>query len=356
MEKHRQLAVLAAVLLASCGRADIGAVHYAHDQCQRVDLIDTATGWPLRGAEDFALDAQGGRLFISAYDRRAVERAVRRHESPPSGGVYTVLVAELFEAADWPVMATPLAAPSDIDGGLRPHGLSLDKGAGELVFINRTYQREGRNWRMTPRMQRIGANGEAFIGDAAPVPCSANDVLAADHQILTTFDHGGCGWRNGFEDVFALKHSGVAGGDGEALFAGVGFANGLARGGEGELLVAATREKAIIILNEQNGALTETRRIIVPGGPDNLSIARDGGVVAAVHPSLWRLALNRKMGAGKAPSRIVKADIDSGAVRILFDDPKGELFSAATIAVQTQRGLIAGSVTDIGVLVCREGA
>ena len=128
----------------------------------------------------------------------------------------------------------------------------------------------------------------------------------------------------------------------------------------GAIVMAATREKSLIVFDERSGAVEEASRIAIPGGPDNLSTTRDGKIIAAAHPSLWRLGLNRKMNIGKAPSRIVKADIESGLVEVLFDDPNRipseETFSAATIAVETDRGLVVGSVTDEGVLICREAS
>ena len=91
----------------------------------------------------------------------------------------------------------------------------------------------------------------------------------------------------------------------------------------------------------------------VPGGPDNLTVSSDGGIVAAVHPSLMAIGLNRRLGVGKAASRIVKIDPETGAVEILFNDPHGELFSAATVAAEWNGGLILGSVTDEGLLFCK---
>ena len=68
------------------------------------------------------------------------------------------------------------------------------------------------------------------------------------------------------------------------------------------------------------------------------------------------MALHRRLGIGRAPSRIIKANPQTGAVEILFDDPDGALFSAATVAVEWAGALIAGSVTDEGLLVCRAAA
>lgn len=352
----RALCGISLLALAACGGERLGAPKYAADQCRRVALIDTVSGQAIIGAEDFALDRDGDRLFISAYDRRAVEKAARKNaDSLPQGGVYVLPLTRLFESETQVANADPLVSPNDLAGGLRPHGLAYDEANRELIFINRTYRRNGK-WKMTPRLQRIGANGEVFVGEATDAPCAANDVLATGDRTFASFDHGACGWRAGLENAFRLKRSGLATGEGERLFEGAAFANGLVVTLGGEIIMAATRENALLLLKENDDHAVETGRIALPGGPDNLTLSHDGGVVAAVHPSLRRLAFNRRLGIGRAPSRIVKADPDTGRVELLFDDAAGDLFSAATVGVETAKGLVAGSVTDDGVLVCKEAS
>lgn len=354
---HKLLAVASVSLLtAACTqREEIGTAAYSGEQCRRVALVDVETGDVLRGAEDLAADPMRGLLFVSAYDRRAVEKAAGRGAAEvPNGGVYSLPLPDLFDVSNTSVKAISLASPDDIAGGLRPHGMHYDARHQELIFVNRTYQRIDKKWRMMPRLQRIGVNGEVVIGaEPSAIPCAANNVLLTEQQVFTSFDHSSCGWRGGFEAIFNLKRSGVVLEGAGAVYDRAGFANGLARTSEGDIVMAATREGALIVFSERAGAIEETGRIELPGGPDNLSLAHDGGVVAAIHPSLWRLALNRKLGIGRSPSRIVKTDPETREIEILFDDPSGKLFSAATAAIETKYGMIAGSVTDEGLLVCR---
>ena len=350
--QHRLIALAALALASACARAEIGEARYAADQCQRVTLNDAQSGEAIRGAEDFAFDRDRQILFVSAYDRRAVEKAARKkREALPQGGVYPVALASLFDPDVTALSVTSLAAPGDIVGGLHPHGISYDAANHELLFINRTYQRVGRTWKMTPQLQRIGANGEVFVGAAASAHCAANDVVAAKDNVLTSFDHGACGLGAGIENVFRAKRSGVMSDGGQSFNKAV-FANGLAEK-DGAIYLAATRENALLVLQQTPDGISEATRVKLPGGPDNITVGEDGSVIAAVHPSMRALMFNRKFGIGKSPSRIVKADVTSGEVEILFDDPKGKIFSAATVAVETQFGLVAGSVTDEGLLVCR---
>ncbi|GJL92040.1 hypothetical protein [Hyphococcus sp.] len=354
MGKTLHSAVLCAFIFAgACAREDLGQAKYALDQCRRVALVDEASGDSIRGAEDLALDAERGLLFVSAYDRLAVEKSARqKRDALPQGGVYAISFDKIFDPETHELRLESLAAPADFPGGLHPHGIDYDAQNKELVFVNRTYERKGRKWLMVPRLQRIGANGEMFVGAAAPAHCSANDIVATDAGTFTSFDHASCGVGGGFENLFRLKRSGVASEAGP-VFSHAAFANGLAQTTDGELVVAATRESAILFLEKEGDALAERARIKLPGRPDNLTIANDGNVVAALHPSMPKLTAARKFGIGKSPSRIVKASPATDAVTLLFDDPKASLFSAATAAVETDAGLVAGSVVDDGLLVCQ---
>lgn len=346
-----------AVAFVGCAREEIGPAKYSAEMCRRVALTDPVSGETIRGAEDFAVDKARGRLYVAAYDHRAAERAARKKAIVvPQGGVYAVSLSALFDPLTDEISAAPLARGDDIAGGVRPQGVSYDAATGEIAFINRAYQRINGGWRMTPRVERVGADGAAFVGAEEPAPCSANSILEENGKAIVSFDHADCGFGAGIEDAFRLKRSGLVSAKGDVLFDEAAYANGLARTLGGDLVLAATRENALLVIRNSPEGLVEAARIAVPGGPDNLKIADDGGVVAAVHPSMLRIFLNRRFGFGHAPSRIVKADPDGGEVAVLFDDESGKLFSAATAAVETGGHLIAGSVTDKGLLVCKAGA
>lgn len=346
-----------AIALAGCAKQTPLEAKYPASDCRRVDIVDQATGQAIRGAEDMALDPASGRLFISAYDRRAVEKAIgRRAFSIPEGGVYAIPFSRLLDDGASTVNAASIVRPDDVAGGLRPHGLAFDPDTNEIAFINRGYQRINGKWRLTTRIERVGSNGEVFVGADKPAPCASNNLIVNGAETLISFDHAACNWRAGIEDMFDMKRSGVSDEAGRRLFDHVSFANGIVKLKTREIALAATREDALIVLDETASGLHSEERIELPGGPDNLTLAADGGVVAAVHPSMLRIALSRRLGIGKAPSRIVKVDPGARAVSILFDDPTGKVFSAATVGVERDGALVAGSVTDEGLLVCKAPA
>lgn len=149
-----------------------------------------------------------------------------------------------------------------------------------------------------------------------------------------------------------------------AVAEGIGFANGLALDRQ-HLYVAATRDQALLVYRRDslNGtaALGAPERVIaVHGGPDNLSWASEHVLLVAVHPSLLRLAGYRYHWMSgsmswfeTAPTRILAVDVRDGAQRIVWDSKAGEPLSATTVAVRHGDFLIAGSVTDAGLMVCQ---
>lgn len=376
---------VAAAALSACVEQVDGPAAYAADQCRATPLVDVATGERVIGAEDLAVDRRSGRLFVSAYDRRSVERAVRRSAFLlPEGGLYSVPIAALAAEEGRLVAAEPLVSRHDAPGGLRPHGLDFDPVTNEIAFINRGYQKINGRWRRSARIERVRVepsarpsklkaqlNGEALRRRAArhewaheidasiltsravEAPCAANDVLSIDGASLVSFDHANCGWRAFAEDALGLARSGVSAERGAPLFDDVSFANGVARAITGELALAATREKALVLLDDGPDGLAESRRVDLPGGPDNVTVSADGGMVAAVHPSLPWMGAHRHLGLPRAPSRIVKVSPETLDVSLLFEDLRGDHFPGATVAVETDGMLILGSATAEGLFVCR---
>lgn len=341
---------MAALALSACG-PKIEEPLFDLAECRRVALVDSETGQRIRGAEDIAVDEARGRLIVSAYDRRKAERAVRaRAVSVPEGGLYSVDLDGLSTKAE--LRARPIVDRMAVEGGLRPHGVSLDSRAGEIAFINRSYFKRAGRWELQPRFFVVTADGAVVNSGAAH--CAANDILFGE-TIYASFDHASCA-PSLTDEAAGGGSTGIVDLAGRSVYRDVRFANGLARRDAQNFALAGTRDKSVLLFREEAGALAMAARIETPGGPDNLSYAPGGALVAALHPDLFKLALARRMGLGKSPSRIVSIDPDTERVRILFDDPAAKRLSAASVAVVHDGRLIIGSALDEGLAVCgRQG-
>jgi arylesterase/paraoxonase len=214
-------------------------------------------------------------------------------------------------------------------------------------------------------LYRLGGDGAREIarweGDAL---CAANDLALLDRAVWVTLDRADCPGLS-MRDALGLGPGGallrLEGGERLTVTAGLAFANGLAALGPGRLAVAETRGGRLARLGGLSALPGEAppahlawreRGLALPGGPDNLTRAADGRIVAAVHPSLPRLALYRHGWRDRAPSRIVAVDPETGAVEALFDDPAGALFPGATVGALVEGSLVAGSVRGSGLLLC----
>ncbi|GAB4518876.1 MAG: hypothetical protein Tsb0010_03170 [Parvularculaceae bacterium] len=336
--------------------------------CRHVEIIDAETGAPVTGIEDIAVDRRRGVAYLSAYDRLAVERSIRRNaDEIPEGAIYRLEAAQLASQPRAENMrVAPVADRKRLGTEFRPHGVALRADSAALAVINRTYVRADGEWRITPEVAVIPLLGEEKARSFA-AHCRANDVAFLGDALLITRDREACGASAWAENVFGLRRGAVAmldrSGAASVLIAARRFPNGVVAAREqGFFAVALTREQAIEVfeisqeapLSGRSAADREPlKRIKLPGAPDNISIGPKYDLLAAVAPSLMRLALYRRGWTNRAPSRIVALDRETGATRVLFDDPRGEILSGATIAVEFAGAVIAGSAVDDGLAVCR---
>lgn len=333
----------------------------SNENCRLISLTDHETQLPVIGAEDFAIDHEADKLYISAYDRRSVERAAKKRANKkiPTGGLYAINISQLREPKKKTHTISSLIRADDVDGGLRPHGISYDKKNQELAFINRAYFRKGNKWKMHPQLERIKINGALILSKPNPLTCSANNLLQTNSKILISYDHKACNWYAGLEDIFSLRESGLKFAndgpiEGQVIFEKAGFANGVTNTENGDIALAATREKALHLFNNDDSDISYKQAVKLPGAPDNLTISHDGAIIAALHPSLLRMGAHRKFRLGISPSKLVRIDPATNIVTTLFHDVSGTLFSAATVGVETQKEIILGSVTQPGLLFCEK--
>jgi hypothetical protein len=312
---------------------------FAIEDCQRIPLTSTGSGEPITGIEDIEMLPDGDTLILSAMDHLAFSR---QPSSAPEGGIYRAMASRLAAEDRW---ATPMLGAGTVEGGLFPHGVAVSGDGERFAFINR--RRDGE---VAIVGGAIAAGGfSPSVTRAGKIFCRAND-LAFDGggamSLRVTLDRGDCGlaWADLKPDSMTGRVISMNLRDLEppkVEETGLAFANGIAG-----MYVAETRGGRLYHQLDEP--------LELPGGPDNLNWDNSGGLIAALHPRLFRLAAYRFGYRDNAPSRIVRIDLDR-RVEVLFDDPGGELFSGATAAVMSEGVLVAGSVRDAGLLVCQKG-
>lgn len=345
-------------------------------RCARRPVVHAATGTPVHGIEDLAVDRARGRLYLSAYDRTALDEAVNRGSRRlPQGAIYAVALSALApgNGAAGALAARPAVSPGEVGGDLHPHGIALRPDGG-LAAINRAYRRgpDG-GWARETRIELFDAAGNGLAHRrslADPALCRANDLVAhGPGTLLVTRDHGACATAGRWlEDVLGLSRGKLLrvrteGGRVRiaAVARGLTYPNGIAATADGALIpVAETRAQRLALfdaddLGRATGPARPVRTHALPGGPDNISVAPDGTLLVALHPRLWHFALARYriLGRRDTASRVVRVDPRSGRIRTVIDDPEGARLSGATAAVAAGGLVIASSVIDDALLVCR---
>lgn len=354
------LAALAATLLGAAAAAlwmlrPVAPLEarFAHADCRRLAVTDAETGAPVVGIEDLAVAADGARIYLSAYDRLASAAYLAGEGPLRPGRIYRIPATALDARA---VAAEGVGALAETGPWFWPHGFALIEGAeaDEVVFVRRGAAggADGRRARVQLARARFAHDappGAARVTDVATGGmelCQANDLAASEAGLVVAIDARPCGATDVLTRSGALARIDPAGGA-EIVAEDLAFANGVAATSAG-LAAAETRGGRVRLLEQG-------RAIPTPGGPDNLTVDADGALIAALHPRLPRLGLYRYGWTERAPSRVVRIDVRSGAVEALFDDPSGALFSGATVAAMAGERLVAGSVRDAGLLVCAPG-
>ncbi|TVR98221.1 MAG: hypothetical protein EA406_07520 [Rhodospirillales bacterium] len=371
------------MMLAGCGDHGAAETELASD-CRRLLLTDSVTGRPIAGVQDLAVDREAGIAWLPAQDRWQVEAAARTGaDDLPEGGLYW-LALDASSLTGGQATVVDAARAFKADRPFHPHGIDLfvgDDGRRTLFVVNRRYVRDGGDgrrprWVMDPSIEVFDVHGTALhhrLTVEGPLVCQANGIVGvASDRFYVSNDTGACSARGRWLELVAgLDRASVVrvvlegGEDGPRITTvaeGIRFANGLAVNDE-HLYVAATRANAILVFRRdrlQEAPAEAPDAVFRLGtGPDNLMWDGAGGLLAASHPSLFRLALYRyRWWPGAiAPSHVVRVDPRDGSVQQIYRSrEQPPLLSAATVAAVYDDRLIMGSVTDTGLAVCRYAA
>ncbi len=387
--------------LAACG-SPTQTPEWTTGDCQQLELTDRFARQPLRGAEDIAVDRRSGTIYVSAYDRFALEDALAAHTPPersvgsafvvpsappdlPRGGIYALAPETVRTALSASGTQRASARVAEVTGAFvgpadfRPHGLDIyDNPLGNplLAAVVHQYGHSPRGLEPTSGIVLYEIEPEGLRERARIFHeglCRANDVAIVGPQtMLVTRDHGACrGWA-AVEDVLSLKRSsvvrltlteeGTLARPPVPVAGGIGYANGIVVDRrERRVIVAATREKALLVfdLDRMIGghAGRPLGRLALDGGPDNLILEPGGRLLAAVHPSLLRLGFYRRrwLGTEQAPAQVVEVDLGDAEARTLYRDTDGSRFPAITVAARSGGYALMGSVGAHGLLVCGTG-
>lgn len=313
------------------------SARYALGNCRNVALRDVDTGRLVAGVADLLVLPDGDTLVVSAYDRG--------DETLPFGGLFATSLLDL-ERGSAEVAVTPLIKDYLIAGGVHPHGIAYDRAQGHLALIN-TLGSE--NAAVIDVIEQEGEDWVPVVRHTHEALCRANDlVFDVEGNLLITRDRAQCGLS--IIDSIPFYPTGVLlslAPDG-SLRAGEEryyLPNGIVMGPSDVPIIAETRAER----------LTGDVELPIPGGPDGMTVDDRGGIVIAVHPSLWQVYLYLNGFAFSSPSRVVRYSQETGALEVLFEDPSGRVLSAVGIGLLEEDRLYLGSLVEDGIAICEPG-
>ena len=332
--------------------------------CRHVS-VKAPDGRELVGIEDVVVDRTFGRLILSTYDRRAVDDALDAGTAPPEGGIYAIPLAALGAA---PASLDAEDLSEDLRGeiALFPHGIGVGEAAdaARLAVVNRRFDEPGSAAADLLLIELRPEEVRLLAHEKGPAYCRTNDAaLADDSTILATFDHASCGNRDAWiERILSVGRAGVlkidaqkAGAEPDVIADGLLYANGIEVDGvRGLVHVSASREESVFTyaLDEfLDGNAVPLSVTVVPGGPDNLTIAADGSVIAAVHPSMFSLFLYMNALRPLPHSSVIRIRPD-GTQDTLVEPGQPNVPGAATVAVLAGPHLVVASAWDTGLGLC----
>ncbi|NWG70240.1 MAG: SMP-30/gluconolactonase/LRE family protein [Parvularculaceae bacterium] len=308
---------------------------------QLVDRCRPVTVFP--GAEDVTIDPDSNLAFVSADDRRA-----RFAGKEVQGGIYAFDV-------DSPDVVTKVSP--DNFGPFHPHGISLWRGDGQKRLFAINHAPDGEKveiFDVGPAGALTHLESVAFAAMHSP-----NDILGVGPRAFyATNDRGyKTGILSTLEAWLALPFASLVYFDGEngrKIVEGLVFANGVNQTPDGTALYVAEflkRRINVYTRNPQSGALTLKKRLKVKTNPDNIEVARDGGLWVGGHPRVFDFLKHVKDPAHPAPSEVVRIYPHTGENKVFFVDTKGRL-NASSVGAVWDETLIVGSVFDDRVMVC----
>ena len=310
----------------------------------------TCLAVPLPGsAEDIQIDRPSAIAYLSVLDRRAV------HEGQDVTG--TVVKVDLKSAHMTRTTAIEGAPP-----GFRPHGMSLytDMDGTQRLFVISHPADKPHTVEIFERdKDGLFQHLESIVNPWLVDPNAIVAVGPRQFYVVNTFNSPP-GIRRAFEFVFRLASAPIVYYDGETMRE-VGEPVALGAG------IAASADGGRVYVSESNahrlrvhsrdsatGDLELFQNVNIYSAGDNVSVAEDGAIWVAAHPSLLQLLRHFRDPTEHSPTQILRIAEDPQTedriAEVYLND--GSEMSAGSVAAVLGKRMLIGSITEKKMLEC----
>lgn len=303
---------------------------------------------PTAGTEDLAIDYETGIVYVSADDRRYNRN---NPQSKKNGAIYALDLDH--KELKWTLLS------ENFKGEFHPHGISFYKdkdGKKYLFVINHTQQAHTVE---IFSIEETLLQHQETIKDDKNLVNSPNDLyVVGKKQFYISNDHGFTDsfWRT-LEDYLQLGYSYVCFYDGksyEKVAENIQYANGISGTADGkQLLVASTTGKCVRLYdrNLETNALSETQKIYLNTGVDNIERDKSGHFWIGCHPKMLAFAAHANDDKKKSPSQVIKLSYQNGQyLPETYYQNDGQNFSGSSVAVYYENQWLLGAVFEPYVL------
>jgi arylesterase/paraoxonase len=286
------------------------------------------------GPEDLDLDYKRNHLLISSADRR--------NAGSSSDGIYMVDLS-----MDGQVIKK---IKDDYPGQLYPHGIFVQE-LDSTTYVWVVNHQETQDY-----IEKFTYNGKVLTHLASytdPLIQGANDVCALKEDLFyVTRDHGFAkGWKQKIEDYLILPIAKIIvynEGRFYKVADGLQYPNGINVSlDQKQLYVAETTGRNVRVYNILDDySLTQTRKISMKTGVDNIDIDEKGRLWIGCHPKLLAFVAHSRDPANLSPSEIIMIDPNQEySIKEIFLN-EGEGFSGCSSALYYNKTIYAGVVFD----------
>jgi arylesterase/paraoxonase len=304
------------------------------------------------GPEDMQIDRKDRLVFVSATDRRALEKKAPNAQD----GLYTFPL-DHPEQGFTKLTGTP--------SNFHPHGISLYRDGGGALTLMAVDHPLGEDSAVEIFDVKI-ANGKAALVQRADIAggllVNPNDVTAvAPDQFYVTNDHASkSAFGRTLEDALLLPRANVVFFDGNVFRVvanGLSFANGIfVSPDDTHVYVASTTGRTIHTYerNPVSGELKDAGEFDIPSGLDNIDIDAQGNLWVAGHPKLLDMQAVRADPTKVTPSQIFEVTLKNGVpseAKLVYANA-GDEISGSSIGVVDGDRLFIGAGYDSKVLAC----
>jgi arylesterase/paraoxonase len=301
------------------------------------------------GPEDITIHPKTGVAYISACDRRAVNKG-----KPGRGAIYAYDLN-----ADTPklINLTP-----DAGEELLPHGISLyvgDEGNDVLFVINHAdgkHQIEIYDLKDGNLFHRKTVSDSLLISPNNLVAVGPESFYVSNDHLYVT------GIKRTMEDYFRLRLSNVVYYDGSHFVeaeSGFGYANGINISADGKTLyLCATTERTLHIFDREptTGKLIQREKIKLNTGVDNIEVDEKGGLWIGSHPKLLSFVKHSQDPSKLSASQVLHVTPKPGGeydIKEIYLNA-GDEISGSSVAAVFKSHMLIGAVFEPKFLDCQQ--